>query len=158
MFSSFLYAVLLAGIFAAVAELLLPSRIFSVGRLLRAVICVFIVAFIVSPVLHLVRNDEFWELGTAEPSEGETGEATHSPDTVVFAEAVRLLQENLQESADTLFSEEVKVRVLYREDINTLVARIYCDDPVSERAEGACQTLSAQYGVECTMVSGEKNE
>ena len=144
MLSSFLYSIILAGVFAAVAELLVPARFYTVGRLLRAVICVVLVSLLVSPVLSFLLGEEWREADlNVEP------EAEHESELAVFEitrdYTVRLLRENLQSYASSRLG-ECRVELLGTEDINSLTFCIYSDKDAKE-VEAVCEEIFAIYSI-----------
>lgn len=153
MFSDFLCSIVLAGIFSAVSELLLPSRLSSLGRLLRAVIAVWIVFLMASPILSFVfgRTPEDL-LPTFSGIEAEKNEEKSlSPEEAITTLAERRIAETVETELIALWSVDCRVETGFELDINRLSARIYCDSPPQDFEE-TLQTLGERYGMEISLI------
>ncbi len=154
MFASYLYSIVLASVFSAVCELVLPSRFSSLGRLMRAVFSVVLVFLVAFPVFSLLGADVPRLSGT----DAFTGEGDLSAcEEQVTSLALRNLEEQMNHTARGLLGEEAVVRVFAGEDISALFADIYCDS-TEEEVDAACETLFSMYGVTCRVQIGEKDE
>ncbi|MBQ2730718.1 MAG: hypothetical protein IJF24_01710 [Clostridia bacterium] len=149
MFSQFLCSVVLAGIFSAVSELLLPSRLSSLGRLLRAVIAVWIVFLMASPILSFVlgrdAEDLLASVSLSEEQEGEQGSL--SPEGAITSLAAEQLESVIQAELESLWNVSCCVDVDFSADINRFDACIYCDSPPQKYEETLC-ALGERYGTE----------
>ena len=146
MFSSYLYSIVLAAIFSAVCELVLPARFSSLGRLLRAVVSVSLLFLIASPLFSLFCSD-VPEIPSTE-FDVPTGDLALCEEQVT-ALALKNLEEQMTHTAKTLLGEECKLCVFVsEEDISQLFADIYCDS-TEEEVNAACKTLFSMYGVTC---------
>ncbi len=152
MLTSYLYSIVLAGIFAAVAELFLPSRIFSVGRLLRAVCSVFVVFCMVSPILSVFSSTDLSDSFESSDLALEEETNTCSVGTHIEQRALSALAERLRETVAEKTGREARVEVFFKEDINTLFADIYCDIS-KEEALALVQDVRLVYGLESAVVS-----
>lgn len=160
MLSSFLCSVVLAGIFSAVSELILPSRIFAVGRLLRALCAVFVVAIIVTPILRVGLGEGVEESMQDTLFSSEEEVLLSKPiETHVFALACQKLEEQITPVVQGLLGQAAEVKVSFQTDIFLPLACIYCDKPEDQAAVLAARRVSETFGIECLRADkGAKDE
>lgn len=155
MLSGYLLAIVLAGLIAAVSELLLPSRIFSVGRLLRALICLTVVVFIVAWFCSFFgAGEDVFSLPEGQENPPFIGGDTKGPEEHVEQLAFAQLREQIAARAKEVLGGAVEVEVFWQEDINGISACIYCDNEPSGVAALTAQ-LKDSFGVTCQVKKRE---
>lgn len=155
--TSYLFAIVLSGIFAAVSELILPSRLFSVGRLMRAVCAALIVMLFVSPVLSFLSGAEIKDVEAFQTAQEDESEDEHiaGPQEAITALALSELEEQVSQSVSEILGEKGRVEVFGEDGLNKISARIYCDSQTALAMQAAAE-VEAQYGIDC-CVENEEN-
>lgn len=147
MFSAYLYSLVLAGVFAAVCELVLPARHSSLGRLMKAIVSVLCVFLVALPIVSFLKRD-LPVLSLESEEMAQTGNS--ACEDLVTAHALASLEERIEDTLQERLGMEVQAHVFAKEDIMELFCDIYCDS--STDAQSVCMELSSLYGIECRLV------
>lgn len=154
----FLLSVILAGIFAAVSELILPARLYGTGRLLKALCAAVIVSLILSPLLSVFLGEGTFVLPEPETESFAADEAdAASVEGHITALAFSTLEEAIAERAESVLGEACEVEVFCEDDINRIVACIYSDSD-AQMCLTLAERVEADYDVTCRILPREKND